>query len=597
MADQTENSTKQDNARRTRSLAHYRDMLGRYVFTERRLLGWLAFMLLASIALQLANPQIIRYFIDTAQGEGSMRPLYIAAAVFIGFSLMQQLVSIWAAYYSENLGWKTTNRLRTDLVKHCLSLDMSFHKNNTSGTLIERVDGDVNALANFFSSFLIHLLGNVLLMFGILLLLFRENLWIGMVMSLFVVVAMLILKEIRKRIVPVWTKWRAQNAELYGFIGEHLEGTEDTRANGAAGYVMNRFYELSRRMLPVRIRAFQGFGMMWGTTILVFALGNAAAFIVCAWLWKRGDMTIGSIYLVFYYTELLAKPIEKIRTQLEDLQKADASLIRVRDLLATKPKITDGPGAELPKGPLSVTFRNLTFAYEEDGEPTLHGINLSLKQGQTLGLLGRTGSGKSTLARLLLRFYDPKEGCIELSGVDIRECMLQELRGKVAMVTQNIEILEGTVRDNLSLFNEKVDDGEILAVLGELGLEEWYGSLPDGLDTLLSSGGGSLSAGEAQLLAFARVFLTDPGLVILDEASSRLDPLTESRIEQAINRLLKDRTCIMIAHRLSTVQRADEIMILENGRVIENGPRAELASNPQSRFSRMLAVGLEEVLA
>ncbi|MBQ4900376.1 ABC transporter ATP-binding protein [Paenibacillus sp. Marseille-P2973] len=593
------NEPNENNKRRTRtkSLGHYREMLGRYVFTQRRLLIWLAVLLLVSIALQLVNPQVIRYFIDTAQGEGSLNALYYAAAIFIGFSLIQQVISVCAAYYSENLGWTTTNRLRADLVEHCLSLDMTFHKSNTSGTLIERVDGDVNALANFFSSFMIHLLGNILLMLGILLLLFRENIWIGAAMSLFVVGAVFAIQWIRKFTVPVWTKWRAQNAELYGFIGEHLEGTEDTRANGAAGYVMNRFYDLSRRMLPVRIRAFMGFGMMWSTTIFVFALGNAAAFLVCAWLWKRGELTIGSVYLVFYYTELLAKPIEKIRTQLEDLQKADASLIRVRDLLSTKPQITDGPGAPLPAGPLSVQFNGLTFSYEADGEPTLRHLNLSLKPGQTLGLLGRTGSGKSTLARLLLRFYDPQEGSIELSGVDIRDCKLHELRSGVAMVTQNIEIMEGTVRDNLSLFDEEISDAEILSVLKELGLEEWFASLPDGLDTVLASGGGSLSAGEAQLLAFARVFLSDPGLVILDEASSRLDPLTENRIEAAISRLLEERTCIMIAHRLSTVQRADQILILENGQIVENGPRAELARDPQSRFSRMLAVGLEEVLA
>jgi len=320
-------------------------MLGKYVFAQRKLLIWLAVLLLGSITLQLVNPQIIRYFIDTAQGQGSLRALYYAAALFIGFSVVQQVVSVCAAYFSENLGWTTTNRLRADLVEHCLSLDMSFHKSNTSGTLIERVDGDVNALANFFSSFMIHLLGNLLLMLGILLLLFRENIWIGAVMTLFVVFAFFAIQRIRKYNVPLWKKWRAQNAELYGFIGEHLEGTEDTRANGAAGYVMNRFYDLARRMLPVRIRAFMGFGMTWGTTILVFALGNAAAFIVCAWLWKRGELTIGSAYLIFYYTELLAKPIEKIRTQLEDLQKADASLIRISELLSTKTMIADGPGA------------------------------------------------------------------------------------------------------------------------------------------------------------------------------------------------------------------------------------------------------------
>lgn len=594
-------SKQSDSKTRSRSakIGLYRDMLSRYVFRERKLLYALTALLLVSIGLQLINPQIIRYFIDTAQQQGSMSSLYYAAGLFIAFSVIQQILSVAAAYFSENLGWKTTNRLRVELAEHCLSLDMSFHKTQTSGSLIERVDGDVNALANFFSSFIIHLFGNLLLLIGILALLFRENVWIGLVMSVFVVSSIFVIQRIRRFAVPVWKKWRELNADFYGFIGEHLEGTEDTRANGAAGYVLNRFYALARIMLPVRMRAFLGFFMMWGTTIIVFTLGNAAAFLVCAALWKNGQggLTIGSIYLVFYYTELLGKPIEKIRTQLEDLQKADASLLRVVDLLATEPAIKDGPGAPLPEGPLSVEFDGLTFSYDDGEKATLSALELRLEPGQTLGLLGRTGSGKTTIARLLLRFYDPQQGSIRLAGTDIRDCKLHELRRKVALVTQNIEILEGSVRDNLTLFDDSIPDREIERVLAELGLDAWLASQPGGLDSALTSGGGSLSAGEAQLLVFARVFLTSPGLVILDEASSRLDPLTESRIERAITRLLKEKTCIIIAHRLTTVQRADRIMILENGLTVESGSRAELSGDPGSRFSRMLAVGMEEALA
>ncbi|OXM14274.1 helicase [Paenibacillus herberti] len=579
--------------------AVYKEMLLHYVFPQKRLLIRLSILLLLSIGLQLVNPQIIRYFIDTAQGDGNLSALYYAGGFFILFSLLQQGISVAASYFSENLGWTTTNKLRAELAEHCLSLDMSFHKTQTSGALIERVDGDVNALANFFSSFIIHLAGNLVLMLGILVLLYRENVWIGLAMTLFVVGAVYVIQWIRRYSVQLWKRWREMTAEFYGFIGEHLEGTEDTRANGAAGYVMNRFYDFTRRMLPLRLRAFLGFATMWSTTILVFALGNAVAFLVCAWLWKsgQGGLTIGSIYLVFYYTELLAKPIEKIRTQLEDLQKADASLIRVRELLATKSKIQDGPGANLPDGPLSVEFRDLEFAYEEGSRNTLHRLQLKLEPGQTLGLLGRTGSGKTTLARLLLRFYDPQKGGVHLNGTDIRDFKLHELRRKVAMVTQNIEILEGTVRDNLTLFDSSIPDNRISAVLHELGLGAWHDTLPEGLDTVLASGGGSLSAGEAQLLAFARVFLTNPGLVILDEASSRLDPMTEARIEAAISRLLEEKTCIIIAHRLATVQRADRILILENGQMLESGEREQLAADPKSRFSRMLAVGMEEVLA
>lgn len=579
------------------SIRHYAALMRRYLLPQRGALVGLTVLLFASIGLQLVNPQIIRFFIDEAQGQGDLEPLYYAAILFIAFSVVQQIVSVVATYMSENVAWRTTNTLRGDLAEHCLSLDMNFHKSHTSGAIIERVDGDVNALANFFSSMIIHLAGNVLLIFGIIALLFRENWIIGAGMTLFAVFAIFIIQWIRKFAVPVWSGWRQANAEFYGFIGEQLEGTEDIRANGAGGFVMGRFFGLLARMLPLRVKAFLGFAMMWTSTIVIFALGNAMAFGVSAYLWYKDDITLGTVYLIFYYTELLAKPIEKIRTQLEDLQKADASIVRINELFEMKSQIADGPGVAFQEGPLSVEFKDVVFSYEgAEGAPTLKGVSLKLAPGEVLGLLGRTGSGKSTMARMLLRFYDPQQGEIRLGGADIRQAKVGELRSRAAMVTQSIEIMQATVRDNLTFYDETISDALIVAVLEELGLSNWYRTLPQGLDTMLASGGGGLSAGEAQLLAFARVFLCDPGLVIMDEASSRLDPLTEQRIERATQLLLERRTCIIIAHRLATVQRADRILVLEDGEVLEFGRRTELAADPDSRFSRMLKTGMEEVL-
>jgi ATP-binding cassette subfamily B protein len=218
-------------------------------------------------------------------------------------------------------------------------------------------------------------------------------------------------------------------------------------------------------------------------------------------------------------------------------------------------------------------------------------ISLRLAPGRVLGLLGRTGSGKTTIARLLLRLYDPTGGEVRLGGLPVREASLADLRRRVALVTQEVQLFQGTVRDNVTLFDPAIPDERIIAALAGLGLTAWYRALPAGLDTELASGSGGLSAGEAQLLAFVRVFLKDPGLVILDEASSRLDPATEALLEEAVGRLLAGRTAIIIAHRLATVARADEILILEGGRISEYGARAELASEPTSRFARLLHTG------
>jgi ABC-type multidrug transport system fused ATPase/permease subunit len=223
-------------------------------------------------------------------------------------------------------------------------------------------------------------------------------------------------------------------------------------------------------------------------------------------------------------------------------------------------------------------------------------MTLSLAPGQILGLLGRTGSGKTTLSRLLLRLYDPQAGAVRLGGVDLRDLALADLRGRVGVVTQDVQLFHASLRENLRFFDPSVDDARIAAALAELGMGEWLAGLPQGLDTLVGGGQG-LSAGEAQLLAFARVFLKDPGLIILDEASSRLDPASERLLERAVGRLLAGRSAIIIAHRLGTVQRADQIAILDGGRLAEHGPRAALAGDPESRFSRLLRGGMQEVLA
>jgi ATP-binding cassette subfamily B protein len=247
-----------------------------------------------------------------------------------------------------------------------------------------------------------------------------------------------------------------------------------------------------------------------------------------------------------------------------------------------------------------VGFKDMTFAYRED-TPVIRNLDLEVPAGEVIGLLGRTGSGKTTLTRLLFRLYDPQGGAVTLDGTDIRTARLSELRGRIGLVTQEVQLFDASIRDNASLFDPAIDDARIIEVLTDLGLGDWLSRQPQGLGTVLRAGGG-LSAGEAQLLAFARVFLKDPGLVVLDEASSRLDPATDQMIERALDRLLgadgsgRRRTAIIIAHKLSTVQRADRIAILDQGRLVETGRRTELEADPESAYARLLRTGLAEVM-
>jgi ABC-type multidrug transport system fused ATPase/permease subunit len=254
-------------------------------------------------------------------------------------------------------------------------------------------------------------------------------------------------------------------------------------------------------------------------------------------------------------------------------------------------------GADLVAGHASTVETVPATEPEMLKEMVLCNIDFSLKPGRVLGLLGRTGSGKTTLTRLLFRLYDPDEGCIRLGGADLRELHVQELRRSVGMVTQNIQLFHATVRENLTFFDDSIPDERVVPAIHNLGLWDWFNALPKGLDTELESGGGGLSAGEAQLLAFTRIFLRDPGLVILDEATSRLDPATEHLIEQAVDKLVQNRTAIIVAHRLGSVQRADDILIIEDGQICEYGERLKLAGDPGSRFYHLLETGMEEVLA
>ncbi|MBP2023642.1 ABC-type multidrug transport system fused ATPase/permease subunit [Clostridium punense] len=577
------------------SLKEYLNLLSKYLKSQINSVIILATVLAGNIILQLANPQILRYFLDEATKGDTARRLTIAAIIFIGAAILQQGFNLIATYLSQNIGWRATNGLRVDLIEHCINLDMEFHKAHQPGELIERIDGDVNALFNFFSKFILNVLTNGVLLMGILLLLLREDLRIGLSLGVFAIAALCILWYLQSTKVDSWVIDRDAYGKLYGFIGEQITSTEDIRSSGAKNYVMNRFYDMLRKLLPITTKAVMNYYNMWSATLIIFTLGNVIAFGLSAYLFKKGVITIGTVYLIFSYTELLARPIEQIRQQLQDLQKAGASITRVKELLGTKSKIYEGESELTSSGSIEVNFDNVSFSYEEDSQ-VLKDICVQVPKGKILGVLGHTGSGKTTLAKLLVRLYDVDSGKIYLNNCSIEELTFKELRDKIAYVTQEVQLFQASVRDNLTMFNKNVKDEEILKVLYDVGLNQWYEGLSDGLGTVLQAGGGGLSAGEAQLLAFVRVFLKNPELVILDEATSRLDPITEQLIERALDKLLKNRTCIIIAHRLWTVQRADNIVILDKGTVIEQGQRESLAQDPQSKFYNLLQKGIEEVL-
>jgi ABC-type multidrug transport system fused ATPase/permease subunit len=586
----------------------YYRLLKRYLGPLWRRTALLGVLLLLGVGLELVNPQIVRAFIDTAQAGGALETLLGAALLYLGIAIVGQFVVVADTYLAENVGQEATNALRVDLVEHCLGLDMPFHDARTPGEMIERVDGDVAALANFFSRFVLSLGASALMLVGVLALLFREDWRIGGVFTLLSVAALFAMERVRDLGARYVFAQRQSSADVIGFLEERLSGLPDIQANGASGYVVFRAEQRLRAFFrTARMAAVMG-GVLGTVTSAVFALGTVAVFALGAYFFRRGSMTLGTVFLMFQYTAMLRQNLGRIQRQARDFQAASASLARVQELLDTRPGLAPAGRERLGDGPLGVELDRVTFAY--GAEPVLRDISLRLAPGRVLGVLGRTGSGKTTIARLLLRLYDPQAGAIRIGGVggrcvEVREIAPDELHRRIGVVTQEVQLFRATVRENLTLFDPSIPDARILDALDCLGLSAWLARLPHTgsgnlLDFELAPGGTGLSAGEGQLLAFARVFLRDPGLVILDEASSRLDPGTERLLERAVDGLLADRTAILIAHRLSTLERADDIAIIEDGRLVEHGPRADLAADPGSRFRALLdgsAVGIAGALA
>jgi ATP-binding cassette subfamily B protein len=579
----------------------YFRLLKDYLRPQRARVVWLSVLLIGMIGLQLLNPQLIKRFIDDATAGEDTAVLIPLAVTFVLVAVIQQGLAVWSTYLAEDIGWTATNRLRSELTDHTLRLDMGFHKGTSPGELIERIDGDVTSLSNFFSAMVIKVVANGALLVGILVMLTLESWIVGVTVALFTVLAMLAMTGLHQVAVPWWKAVRATSAETYGFLGEVVEGTEDITANGAAPYMSDRFDDLHRRWLPQTVRAWMGWALMWSTNIVLYGASMTIVFVLGSWLFGIGTLTLGSVYVVFYYTEMTRHPMDQIRDQLEDLQKASAAIERVGELLTKASRLRPAGTTHVPDGPLSVVFEDVEFAYQDgNGEVddvVLDDVSFAIDPGRVVGLLGRTGSGKSTIARLITRLYEPQDGAVRVGGIATWDAPVDDFRKRVGMVTQDVQLFRASVRDNLTFFDPSIPDEQIMEAIRRLELEEWLDSLPNGLDTVLESGGGGLSAGQAQLLAFTRIFLEDPGVVVLDEASSRLDPATEALIERAVDHLLEDRTGIVIAHRLGTVTRADDILILDQGQVVEYGRRVDLAADPESRFSRLLATGMEEVLA
>ncbi|MCP3991106.1 MAG: ABC transporter ATP-binding protein [Actinomycetia bacterium] len=551
----------------------------------------LSVIVMVSAIAALAGPVILRELIDRAGQGATLASLVALAVVYLLTAVGSQLAALGVSVMTTATAWHTANSLRLQLTDHVLGLDHEFHRSHSPGELIERIDGDVTSVSDFLAVVLVRVLSAVFLIVGAVAVVATIEWWLGVGMATYAAVVALIVFVHRNQAVAESADEMSASAVLYGGIEERLTASEDLRANGAGPYAVARFVADTSRYIEVVVRRERAFLRMWRRLQLSIMSGAALALVVGAAGMQLGFLTIGSAFLLFQYSRRIQNPLEEISHELDLVQKANGAMSRVVNLLATESTIGDEGKTSPPAGPLSIDFEQVGFDYG-DGLLVLDGIDMTIGAGRSVGIVGHTGSGKTTLSRLLVRLIEATSGQLRLGGVAIADISMTELRRRVAYVPQAVDLLSGSIRDNLTMYNPDfaISDSRIDTVLREVGLERFSG---EAKYQLLGPAGTGLSAGEGQLLALARVWLRQPDLVVLDEPTSRVDPETEIKLEAAIAALSADRTVVIVAHRLSTLRHVDEIVVVEGGKVVELGPRAQLVADEQSRYHQLLASGLE----
>jgi ABC-type multidrug transport system fused ATPase/permease subunit len=549
-------------------------------------------LLAASSALALAGPLVVRTIVDRATEGASTATFVGLALIFLAIAVTTQVVGVVVTRFATVTAWGTTNELRLRMTRHVLGLDHEFHRTHTPGELIQRVDGDVTSVSDFLSQVVPKATGGVLLITGMLTVLTVLDWRIGLGMLVYLMLAVGVLLTMRHRAISESADEMGALAQLYGGIEERLTAAEDLRSNGAGAHAMWRFVEDSGGMLRSSVRRQRAFIRMWWAVQGAVTVGSVLALIASAALVDQGAITLGTGFLLFQYVLVISRPLEDLVHQLETVQKANGAMVRVVDLLAVEATIADRGTTSPPPGALAVTCRNVSFAYgtSDDEQVVLHGLDLEVAGGRSVGVVGRTGSGKTTFSRLLLRLVESTTGTVSLGGVAIRDIPLAELRRRVALVPQEVELFEGTIRDNVTLFDDEPTDDEVIEALSRAGLSALAAA---GIHRNLGAGGAGLSAGESQLLALARVWLRQPDLVVLDEATARIDPITEQRLEAAVAQLIEGRTTFIIAHKLSTLRMVDEVIVFDHGRIVEHDDREVLARSGSSRWRQLLELALE----
>ncbi|QLQ36988.1 ABC transporter ATP-binding protein [Micromonospora robiginosa] len=485
--------------------------------------------------------------------------------------------------------------VRTRAFRHVHDLSMLHQQSERRGSLVSRVTSDVDQITQFLQwggVILIVNLGQLVVTTAVML---AYSWQLTLVVLVAFAPAVLIIRLLQRRLAGAYGLVRQRTGTLLGAIGESVVGAPVIRAYGISGRTARRLDAAIDGQRLAQQRAIRI--SIVGSSVGELAAGLALAGVVVVGVSLGVDRTlsVGQLTAFLFLVTLFIQPVQIATEVLNEAQNAIAGWRRVLDVLDVAPDVADPgeQGRELPSGPLDVRFAGVTFAYP-GGPPVLHGVTLDIPAKSRVAVVGETGSGKTTFAKLLTRLMDPTEGEVLLSGLDLRRVRFDSLRTRVVMVPQDGFLFDATVGENVRFARPDLTDARLTAAFTELGLADWLDGLPSGLDTPVGERGEALSVGERQLVALARAYVADPDLLVLDEATSAVDPATEVRLQRTLDAVTRGRTTLAIAHRLSTAQAADEVIVVDRGRIVQRGPHEELVRDTDSVYALLYASWLEQ---
>jgi ABC-type multidrug transport system fused ATPase/permease subunit len=568
-----------------------RSLLGSLLRPYRWTVGLLALVVIVENVARLSVPILVQRGIDHGIPPiidgGSSRELMLIVAILCAVVVVQATSRMFFLRRSGRVGQNVLLELRRRVFRHFQRLDLAFHDRYTSGRVVSRSTNDVEAIQDMLETGFDSLITAVLTLFGTAILLVALDWRLGLMCLAAFPILVALVWWFRNESARVYRKVRESAALVIVQFVETMTGIKAVQAYRREPRNQEIFEDIADGYREINEKTFKLLAVFMPGVKLV---GNITTGVVLLYGGYRvlGDqMTIGTLAAFLLYLRMFFEPMQEISQFFNTFQSASSALEKLAGVLAQQPGIAD------PEKPVAldsvagnITFDHVHFAYTP-GRPVLPDLTLTVPAGQTVALVGTTGAGKTTIAKLIARFYDPTAGTVTLDGVDLRDLSQSELRRHVVMVTQENFMFEGTVADNIRFGRPDATDAQVRAAAQAVGADRFIATLPDGYATDVAKRGGRLSAGQRQLIAFARAFLADPAVLILDEATSSLDIPSERMVQRALETVLADRTALVIAHRLSTVQIADRVLVLEHGRIIEDGSPADLIGRADGAYAAL----------